>query len=122
MNLRLLQEEVYGLISSYNAYADYLPTECDFINNIYLTYSLGSISGNGYRNEIPLTIQVISCLDNKLDCQSLAFNIDKILHKNYIASCNAIIAHPNVWFVPLSDLEEDKEIITLQYYIYKYNN
>lgn len=121
MNLDLLKEEIYSLLSNYNTYANYLPLkdeegkDLDYLNNIYVTYKLLEIRDMVYKNEIPLEIQVISNKINKDKIDKISIEIDQILNKKVLTK--ARVVRQNVWLVPFFDIEEENEYITLQYYI-----
>ncbi len=121
MNLDLLKEEIYSLLSNYKTYANYLPLkdeegkDLDYLNNIYVTYKLLEIRDMVYKNEIPLEIQVISNKINKDKIDKISIEIDQILNKKVLTK--ARVVRQNVWLVPFFDIEEENEYITLQYYI-----
>ncbi|MDU1584907.1 MAG: hypothetical protein E6860_05095 [Clostridium sp.] len=121
MNLDLLKEEIYSLLSNYNTYANCLPLkdeegkDLDYLNNIYVTYKLLEIRDMVYKNEIPLEIQVISNKINKDKIDKISIEIDQILNKKVLTK--ARVVRQNVWLVPFFDIEEENEYITLQYYI-----
>lgn len=85
--MELLQEELYKVISSCsdNVYLDYLPTtdendnELDYLNNIYINYSLKNIEDLAYKDSIILEIEVVSSLMNKIKVQAKAVDVDKLL-------------------------------------------
>lgn len=126
--MELLQEELYKLISgcSDNVYLDYLPTtdendnELDYLNNIYINYSLKNIEDLSYKDSIILEIEVVSNLINKIKVQSKAVEIDKLLSGLWIENCCSKIIRSNVYFMPFDDLENKESMITLSYKIYKY--
>ena len=71
MDLRRISGDIYKILEGFNVFLDELPckdengTELDYINNIYATYSLGSISDFYYKNIIDLEIQVVTDNVNK---------------------------------------------------------
>lgn len=126
--MKLLQEELYRLISSCsdNVYLDYLPAidendnELDYLNNIYINYSLKNIEDLGYKDSIILEIEVVSSLINKIKVQSKAVEVDKLLSGLWIENCDSKIIRSNVYLIPFDDLENKQCMITLSYKIYKY--
>lgn len=126
MDLDQLKIEIYKLLSSYNTYANYLPSkdeedkELDYFNNVYVAYSLKDIEDMGYKNNISLEIQIVSSLDNKDKTENIALEIDKIFNGLYIENVDSKFIHPNIFYIPLDDLEDKKAIITLQYKIFIY--
>ena len=126
--MKLLQEELYRLISSCsdNVYLDYLPAtdendnELDYLNNIYINYSLKNIEDLGYKDSIILEIEVVSSLINKIKVQSKAVDVDKLLKNCWIKNCNSKVIRSNVYLIPFDDLENKQCMITLSYKIYKY--
>lgn len=128
MDLILLQQEIYKTLFKItnNIYADYLPSndendkELDYFNNVYVVYSLRDIEDMGYKNNITLEIEVVSSLNNKGRVYTEALKIDKSLNNLYIENVNGKLVHPNVFFIPLDDLEEKKAIVTLNYKIFIY--
>lgn len=126
--MELLQEELYRLISSCsdNVYLDYLPTtdkndnELDYLNNIYINYSLKNIEDLAYKDSIILEIEVVSSLMNKIKVQAKAVEVDKLLSGLWIENCCSKIIRSNVYFMPFDDLENKQSMITLSYKIYKY--
>ena len=126
--MELLQEELYKLISSSsnNVYLDYLPTadendnELDYLNNIYINYSLKNIEDLAYKDSIILEIEVVSGLMNKIKVQAKAVDVDKLLSGSWIKNCNAKVIRSNVYFMPFDDLENKQSMVTLSYKIYKY--
>ena len=104
--MELLQEELYKLISSCsnNVYLDYLPTadendnELDYLNNIYINYSLKNIEDLAYKDSIILEIEVVSGLMNKIKVQAKAVDVDKLLSGSWIKNCNAKVIRSNVYF------------------------
>lgn len=126
--MELLQEELYKLISSCsdNVYLDYLPTtdendnELDYLNNIYINYSLKNIEDLVYKDSIILEIEVVSGLMNKIKVQAKAVDVDKLLSGSWIKNCNAKVIRSNVYFMPFDDLENKQSMVTLSYKIYKY--
>ena len=87
--MELLQEELYKVISSCsdNVYLDYLPTtdendnELDYLNNIYINYSLKNIEDLAYKDSIILEIEVVSSLMNKIKVQAKAVDVDKFIKR-----------------------------------------
>ena len=127
MDLKLLQQELYKLLSEgNNLYLDYLPikdendNELDYLNNTYITYSLKNIEDLGYKDSIILEIEVVSDLSNKIDVQAKALYIDKLLNNTWIESCNSKIIRSNIYFMTFDDLENKKSLVTLSYKILKY--
>lgn len=126
MDLDQLKIEIYKLLSSYNTYANYLPSkdeedkELDYFNNVYVVYSLKDIEDMGYKNNISLEIQIVSSLDNKDKTENIALEIDKIFNGLYMENVDSKFIHPNIFYIPLDDLEDKKAIITLQYKIFIY--
>ena len=126
--MELLQEELYKLISSCsdNVYLDYLPTtdqsynELDYLNNIYINYSLKNIEDLAYKDSIILEIEVVSSLINKIKVQSNAVEVDKLLSGLWIENCNSKVIRSNVYFMTFDDLENKQSMVTLSYKIYKY--
>lgn len=126
--MELLQEELYKVISSCsdNVYLDYLPTtdendnELDYLNNIYINYSLKNIEDLAYKDSIILEIEVVSSLMNKIKVQAKAVDVDKLLSGSWIKNCNAKVIRSNVYFMPFDDLENKQSMVTLSYKIYKY--
>lgn len=126
--MELLQEELYKLISSCSdsVYLDYLPAtdendnELDYLNNIYINYSLKNIEDLAYKDSIILEVEVVSGLSNKIQVQAKAVEIDKLLNKIWIENCNSKIIRSNVYLIPFDDLENKQSMITLSYKIYKY--
>lgn len=127
MDLSLLQQEIYKIISiNNNVFLDYLPLkdennrELDYSKNIYITYTLKNIENLGYKNAIILELEVISNLDNRTKVQAKALELDKLLNYIFIDNCNAKIIRSNVYYMPFNDLEENKALVTLSYKILKY--
>ena len=127
MGLKLLQQEIYKILSlDNNLYLDYLPikdendNELDYINNTYITYSLKNIEDLGYKDSIILEIEVVSDLSNKIDVQTKAFDIDKLLNNAWIENSSSKIIRSNVYFIPFDDLENKKSLVALSYKILKY--
>lgn len=127
MDLKLLQQEIYKILSEgNNLYLDYLPikdendNELDYLNNTYITYSLKNIEDLGYKASIILEIEVVSDLSNKIDVQAKAFDIDKLLNNAWIDNCSSKIIRSNIYFMPFDDLENKKSLVTLSYKILKY--
>lgn len=126
--MEVLQEELYKLISSCsnNVYLDYLPTtdendnELDYLNNIYINYSLKNIEDLAYKDSIILEIEVVSGLMNKIKVQAKAVDVDKLLSGSWIKNCNAKVIRSNVYFMSFDDLENKQSMVTLSYKIYKY--
>lgn len=126
--MELLQEELYKLLSSCsdNVYLDYLPAtdendnELDYLNNSYINYSLKNIEDLAYKDSIILEVEVVSSLSNKIQVQAKAIEIDKLLNKTWIESCNSKIIRSNVYFMPFDDLEDKQSLVTLSYKIFKY--
>ena len=126
--MELLQEELYKVISSCsdNVYLDYLPTtdendnELDYLNNIYINYSLKNIEDLAYKDSIILEIEVVSGLMNKIKVQAKAVDVDKLLSGSWIKNCNAKVIRSNVYFMSFDDLENKQSMGTLSYKIYKY--
>ena len=126
--MELLQEELYKVISSCsdNVYLDYLPTtdendnELDYLNNIYINYSLKNIEDLAYKDSIILEIEVVSSLINKIKVQSNAVEVDKLLSGLWIENCNSKVIRSNVYFMTFDDLENKQSMVTLSYKIYKY--
>ena len=126
--MEVLQEELYKLISSCsnNVYLDYLPTadendnELDYLNNIYINYSLKNIEDLEYKDSIILEIEVVSSLMNKIKVQAKAVEVDKLLKNCWIENCNAKVIRSNVYFMTFDDLENKQSMVTLSYKIYKY--
>ncbi|WP_302579500.1 hypothetical protein [Clostridium saudiense] len=126
--MELLQEELYKVISSCsdNVYLDYLPTtdendnELDYLNNIYINYSLKNIEDLAYKDSIILEIEVVSGLMNKIKVQAKAVDVDKLLSGSWIKNCNAKVIRSNVYFMSFDDLENKQSMVTLSYKIYKY--
>lgn len=127
MNLKLLQQELYKILSiDNNLYLDYLPiedengNELDYLNSTYITYSLKNIEDLGYKDSIILEIEVVSDLSNKIDVQTKAFDIDKLLSNAWIENSSSKIIRSNVYFMSFDDLENKKSLVTLSYKILKY--
>ncbi|SCJ00030.1 Uncharacterised protein [uncultured Clostridium sp.] len=127
MDLKLLQQEIYKILSlDNNLYLDYLPiedendNELDYLNNTYITYSLKNIEDLGYKDSIILEIEVVSDLSNKIKVQAKAFDIDKLLNNTWVDNCNSKIIRSNVYYMPIDDLENNKSLVTLSYKILKY--
>ncbi|MBS4956567.1 MAG: hypothetical protein KHZ99_05920 [Clostridium sp.] len=126
--MELLQEELYKLLSSCsdNVYLDYLPAtdendnELDYLNNIYINYSLKNIEDLAYKDSIILEIEVVSNLINKIKVQSKAVEVDKLLKNCWIENCYSKIIRSNVYFITFDDLESKQSMVTLSYKIYKY--
>ena len=116
--MELLQEELYKVISSCsdNVYLDYLPTtdendnELDYLNNIYINYSLKNIEDLAYKDSIILEIEVVSSLMNKIKVQVKAVELDKLLSGSWIENCCSKIIRSNVYFMPFDDLENNKTL------------
>lgn len=127
MNLELLQEELYKILSvGNNVYLGNLPVrdeddnDLDYLNKTYITYSLNNIEDLNYKDSIILEIEVVSALSNKISVQAKAIEIDGLLKGEWIENCNAKIIRSNVYFISFDDLENDRALITLNYKIYKY--
>lgn len=123
MDLDLLEQEIYTLISEGNeVYPNYLPLDdLNYLNNTYVTYSLDNIENLAtYKDSILLELQVVSGLDNYTNVQSKAIELDSILKDKWIENCNSKIIRSNIYYMPLKDLEENKFIVTLNYKILKY--
>lgn len=127
MDLKLLQQEIYKILSiDNNLYLDYLPikdendNELDYLNNTYITYSLKNIEYLEYKDSIILEIEVVSDLSNKIKVQAKAFDIDKLLNNAWIDNCSSKIIRSNIYFMPFDDLENKKSLVTLSYKILKY--
>lgn len=126
--MEVLQEELYKLISSCsnNVYLDYLPTadendnELDYLNNIYINYSLKNIEDLVYKDSIILEIEVVSSLMNKIKVQAKAVEVDKLLSGSWIENCCSKVIRSNVYFMTFDDLENKQSMVTLSYKIYKY--
>ena len=126
--MEVLQEELYKLISSCsnNVYLDYLPTtdendnELDYLNNIYINYSLKNIEDLAYKDSIILEIEVVSSLMNKIKVQAKAVDVDKLLKNCWIKNFNSKVIRSNVYFMTFDDLENKQSMVTLSYKIYKY--
>ena len=126
--MEVLQEELYKVISSCsdNVYLDYLPTtdendnELDYLNNIYINYSLKNIEDLAYKDSIILEIEVVSSLMNKIKVQAKAVDVDKLLKNCWIKNCNSKVIRSNVYFMTFDDLENKQSMVTLSYKIYKY--
>ena len=127
MDLRLLQKELYKLLSEgNNLYLDYLPIEdekgnkLDYLNKVYITYSLKNIEDLSYKDSIILEIEIVSELINKIDVQAKAFDIDKLLKDVWIENCGSKIIRSNIYYINFDDLEKNKALVTLSYKILKY--
>ena len=127
MDLKLLQQEIYKILSiDNNLYLDYLPiedengNELDYLNSTYITYSLKNIEDLGYKDSIILEIEVVSDLSNKIKVQAKALDIDKLLNNTWVDKCSSKIIRSNVYYMPIDDLENKKSLVTLSYKILKY--
>ena len=94
--------------------------ELDYLNSTYITYSLKNIEDLGYKDSIILEIEVVSDLSNKIDVQTKAFDIDKLLSNAWIENSSSKIIRSNVYFMSFDDLENKKSLVTLSYKILKY--
>ncbi len=123
MSLKVNNKEIYKLLNEFNVYIDELPVkdeenrELDYLNNVYVTYTIKNARDSVYKNIFDLELQVITHKKNKFDAQEVAITIDSILNKKVLNA--ARITRKNAWLVLFID-EDDKQNIVLQYDLNKF--
>lgn len=122
-DLKELNREVYSLLDCFNTFIDELPLKdehnkkLDYLENIYVAYSIKNSRDNVYKDIFDLEVQVISDKKNKFETQEIAFLIDKKLNKQILTG--ARINRKNAWLVRFAD-HGNKENIVLQYDLNKF--
>lgn len=123
MSLKVNNKEIYKLLNEFNVYIDELPVkdeenrELDYLNNVYVTYTIKNARDSVYKNIFDLELKVITHKKNKFDAQEVAITIDSILNKKVLNA--ARITRKNAWLVLFID-EDDKQNIVLQYDLNKF--
>ena len=123
MSLKVNCKEICNLLKEFNVYIDELPLKdengkkLNYLENIYVTYSIKNASDFTYKDIFDLELQVITDKTNKFDAQEVAMAIDSKLNKKVLTA--ARITRKNAWLVQFVD-EEDKQNIVLQYDLNKF--
>ena len=123
MSLKVNCKEICNLLKEFNVYIDELPLKdengkkLNYLENIYVTYSIKNASDFTYKDIFDLELQVITNKTNKFDAEEVAMRIDAILNKKVLTA--ARITRKNAWLVQFID-EEDKQNIVLQYDLNKF--
>lgn len=116
--MKEINREIYNSLNCFNTYADELPlkdensVELDYINNIYVTYSITNSNDGTYKNIYDLEIQVITNKANKFEAEEIISIIDKKINKKVLTK--ARITKKNAWLIHFID-EENKLNAVLQY-------
>lgn len=123
MSLNVNCKEICNLLKEFNVYIDELPLKdengkkLNYLENIYVTYSIKNASDSTYKDIFDLELQVITDKKNKFDAQDVAMRIDAILNKKVLNT--ARITRKNAWLVQFID-DEHKQNIVLQYDLNKF--
>ena len=123
MSLKVNCKEICNLLKEFNVYIDELPLKdengkkLNYLENIYVTYSIKNARDSTYKDIFDLELQVITDKTNKFDAQEVAMAIDSKLNKKVLTA--ARITRKNAWLVQFVD-EEDKQNIVLQYDLNKF--
>ena len=123
MSLKANCKEICNLLNEFNVYIDELPLKdengkkLDYLENIYVTYSIKNASDFTYKDIFDLELQIITDKKNKFDAQEVAMTIDSKLNKKVLTA--ARITRKNAWLVQFID-DEDKQNIVLQYDLNKF--
>ena len=123
MSLKNNCKEICSLLNEFNVYIDELPLKdengkkLNYLENIYVTYSIKNARDSTYKDIFDLELQVITDKTNKFDAQEVAMAIDSKLNKKVLTA--ARITRKNAWLVQFVD-EEDKQNIVLQYDLNKF--
>ena len=123
MSLKVNCKEICNLLKEFNVYIDELPLKdengkkLNYLENIYVTYSIKNASDFTYKDIFDLELQIITDKKNKFDAQEVAMTIDSKLNKKVLTA--ARITRKNAWLVQFID-EEDKQNIVLQYDLNKF--
>lgn len=123
MSLKVNCKEICNLLKEFNVYIDELPLKdengkkLNYLENIYVTYSIKNASDSIYKDIFDLELQVITDKTNKFDAQEVAMAIDSKLNKKVLTA--ARITRKNAWLVQFID-DENKQNIVLQYDLNKF--
>lgn len=123
MSLKVNCKEICNLLKEFNVYIDELPLKdengkkLNYLENIYVTYSIKNASDFTYKDIFDLELQVITDKTNKFDAQEVAMAIDSKLNKKVLTA--ARITRKNAWLVQFID-DENKQNIVLQYDLNKF--
>ena len=123
MSLKVNCKEICNLLKEFNVYIDELPLKdengkkLNYLENIYVTYSIKNASDFTYKDIFDLELQVITDKTNRFDAQEVAMAIDSKLNKKVLTA--ARITRKNAWLVQFID-DENKQNIVLQYDLNKF--
>ena len=123
MSLKVNCKEICNLLKEFNVYIDELPLKdengkkLNYLENIYVTYSIKNASDFTYKDIFDLELQIITDKKNKFDAQEVAMTIDSKLNKKVLTA--ARITRKNAWLVQFID-DENKQNIVLQYDLNKF--
>ena len=123
MSLKVNCKEICNLLKEFNVYIDELPLKdengkkLNYLENIYVTYSIKNARDSTYKDIFDLELQVITDKTNKFDAQEVAMAIDSKLNKKVLTA--ARITRKNAWLVQFID-DENKQNIALQYDLNKF--
>lgn len=123
MSLKVNCKEICNLLKEFNVYIDELPLKdengkkLNYLENIYVTYSIKNARDSTYKDIFDLELQVITDKTNKFDAQEVAMAIDSKLNKKVLTA--ARITRKNAWLVQFID-DEHKQNIVLQYDLNKF--
>lgn len=123
MSLKVNCKEICNLLKEFNVYIDELPLKdengkkLNYLENIYVTYSIKNARDSTYKDIFDLELQVITDKTNKFDAQEVAMAIDSKLNKKVLTA--ARITRKNAWLVQFID-DENKQNIVLQYDLNKF--
>ena len=123
MSLKVNCKEICNLLKEFNVYIDELPLKdesgkkLNYLEDIYVTYSIKNASDFTYKDIFDLELQIITDKKNKFDAQEVAMTIDSKLNKKVLTA--ARITRKNAWLVQFID-DENKQNIVLQYDLNKF--
>lgn len=116
MDINLIQEEIFTLIPDA---ADIIPSDFDFKNDIGIGIKVGdNITDRDYCKEIDLEIRIVGLKDRKIDIQSKATDLDKIINNYRFKNILARIVRENVYYSSFYD--DEKFNVVLMYVIKLY--
>lgn len=117
VDLEVIQENIINMIAYDNLFLDELPSDFDFVNDIGIVAKIGdSIQDNIYRDDLTLELRLVGTKNKKIDMQRFAIELEQKLNKTYFLNCRII--KQNAFYS--SYIDEDKQNIVLQFYIFKY--
>jgi predicted amino acid-binding ACT domain protein len=114
------QIEVGNIIATKaeNVKLDEMGVTFDFATEIGVYYNISDILDLQYKDDITLIVTLVGIKEKKIDMQTLAKEIDSILHKANLQK-GRIVRQSN-YYQSFID-EDNKNNIVLSYFIYNYN-